>query len=83
MLLRSAATLLLFVFLFALPFPLFALLTLGAMGYFAFYFEGIILFLLFDLFFGTGNVNFIFLSMVIGLTSFVFIELLKTRVRAA
>lgn len=67
-----------------MPFWLSIILILIAMAYFLFFLEGIVLFFLSDLLYGTSEIRFFnifFISTIISFLFLVIIELLKKKIR--
>ena len=69
-----------------MPFWVSVILALAAMVYFQFFWEGVILFFLSDLLYGTGEVRFLnvfFVSFIISFLVLMAIELVKKKVRVS
>ena len=67
-----------------MPFWLSIILILIAMAYFLFFLEGIVLFFLSDLLYGTSEIRFLnifFISTIISFLFLIIIELLKKKIR--
>jgi len=69
-----------------MPFWLSVILVLGAMAYFSFFWEGVLLFFISDLLYGVKETRFLgifFVSLIISSLSLIIIELLKKKIRVS
>ncbi len=84
MVLRILASFVLLLSVLYMPFWLSVILVLAGMTYFSFFWEGVILFFLSDLLYGTSEIRFFnifFISTIISFLFLVIIELLKKKIR--
>lgn len=84
MILRILASLVILLSILFMPFWLSAILALVGMVYFSFFWEGVALFFLSDLLYGTSEVRFLgifFVSTIISFIVLIIIELSKKKLR--